>query len=460
MAHTHPSPGNCFIHTFIAFPKITGKVKEFLSNLEHLQQSSSTQDTEVAIEGTVKLHGMHSDLVYDLRDDASEVRFQSRNRICEPNESQQGWPRTLSSRARELSSLKNNIISRFQHKCPSTKIDNNQPLIVAGEWIGSKVQPVVGISSLTNRFVILGIQINGLWQRDSDFVSIEEPSAAIYSVLRVPQFIVTYDIADRSPTNPTLLKMQALSDQVEAVCPYAAHFGISNTRGEGIVWKPAIPCGRANAKYWLKMKGPISDPQNHLSKASVMQMPTAAQQTTSAEQAAEKWVTSRRVEQAFEFLAEMTFTTDGQRERAFTKWIVRDIVTEENAEIEVLARNDLTFEKRLRARIYFRARAAFLEAAEKARAPRRSRVIRKGGRKMLQEESMSEQNDERGSLEHARAEMNSEPSIAADKGATTPELDVNSDQDKSCPVPDALPPTRAPTNEERFLEAMEKMLRR
>jgi hypothetical protein len=391
---------------FLPFPKITGKINEFLVNLDRLSKSRKFRGSQIQLEGTVKLHGMHGDIVYDLSVAGADVIFQSRNRICNPDESQQGWPRNISKQAQALKSLKSKILTQYKAKNPTSRIDVTKPLIVAGEWIGHKVQPGVGVSQLSARFVILSIQINGIWQPDPDISGISEPSAAIFNITDIPPFVVTYDIADRSPTNSALHQMQGLADQVETVCPYAAHFGVVGGRGEGIVWKAASDIARGNPKYWFKMKGPISDPVNHININPTGTWPVQA--ALSPERAAKMWVTTRRVQQAFEYLSEMNFETRGQRERAFTKWLTTDILTEERTEIEKLASDDLTFIKRLREQIYFQARAAFLKSAGKAK--------------------------------HVPCSSQPPPALP-------PPVEISA-------------PAREMTNEERFLAAMEQMLKK
>ena len=343
--------------SFMPFPKITGKVNDFLVNLDRLKQSGKLKGSQVSMEGTVKLHGMHADIVYDLSQAAAPVTFQSRNRICDPSESQQGWPRNIAQHPEALSSLKAKILSHYRAKNPKDRIDINKPLIVAGEWIGPKVQPKVGVSHLSARFVILSIQINWSWLPNSDIIGLDETPSGIFNIMQVPTFQVTYNIANRSPSNPALHQMQRLADHVEAACPYAEHFGVVGA-GEGIVWKPALDLAWGNAKYWLKMKGPISDPANHI---DVTRSGCSARQSPHAGEAARAWITSRRAQQGFEYLEEMKYESRGQRERAFTKWMTADILAEERTEIEEMAANDLTFIKRLREQIYFQARDAFLK---------------------------------------------------------------------------------------------------
>lgn len=331
-----------------AFPKISGKARDFLKQLGSLKAQNSLP-AKLVMEGTVKLHGSHADIVFDLNQTSTGWTFQSRNRICSPTE--RFWPSIIAKHTDELSILKENILARFQEQNPETQIDRTKPLIVAGEWIGPKVQKGVGVSELSYRFVICTIQINGVWQNDADYAGVEAPAASIYNVLRVPQYQVELDTSDLTMTNPALLDMQNLADEVEADCPFAATFGVFKSRGEGIVWKPGTPEGRADARYWLKTKGPIIGPENRI-RTTTMIADTTEKVITSQDLQAiiTCWVTDRRLQQAEEFITEMR--VDQQKSpKVFRRWIADDILKEEATEIEELKKVFPGIEQMLRQKV-------------------------------------------------------------------------------------------------------------
>lgn len=203
-----------------AFPKISGKIHDFMAGLRSLASSTSLPPI-LDIEGTVKLHGMHADLVFDLSglptsgynskavNDVSaldavlalsestaqpgpvvsplQVKFQSRNRICDPELNQHGWPKNIASVPDALVYIRDRVLARYVSKNPSIPLNTAHPLIIAGEWIGPKVQKDVGVSQLSARFVIISIQINGNWQNDADYSDIEATKANVYSIFRSGQ---------------------------------------------------------------------------------------------------------------------------------------------------------------------------------------------------------------------------------------------------------------------------------
>ncbi|KAL9120484.1 MAG: hypothetical protein Q9187_002962, partial [Circinaria calcarea] len=56
------------------YPKISGKVQDFLANLSRLELSD--QPTTIPLTGTVKLHGAHADIVVHAD---NTIQLQSRN---------------------------------------------------------------------------------------------------------------------------------------------------------------------------------------------------------------------------------------------------------------------------------------------------------------------------------------------------------------------------------------------
>lgn len=378
-----------------AFPKISGKKHDFMAGLRHLAITTGLPPI-LDIEGTVKLHGMHADLVFDLTglppaiSDARamkdlemmalvhglsesksraltpsfplDVTFQSRNRICEPESSQHGWPRNISKYPDALIYIRDRALTHYTSKNPRNPINPASPMIIAGEWIGPKVQKDVGVSELSARFVIISVQINGVWQKDLDYADIEAPRASIYSIFRSGQHVLKLDTSDLSDTNPTLIKMQSIADTVEACCPFSAAFGVKNARGEGVVWKPGTTEGRADASYWIKTKGPIFGPENRID-ATTFEEEAAKKQNM--DEVCQRFVSPRRVEQGFEFLLEMGIEPSRTSLKVFVEWIVNDIWLEERTQITKLEEEQRGLEGMLKKKVKWLARCAFMDEMQK-----------------------------------------------------------------------------------------------
>lgn len=234
------------------YPKISGKAKNLIIEFAKYQRSSKTRRVQsISLTGTVKIHGTHGDILITANND---IQLLSRNDKVTPAVDSYGFLQFVGATRLSILALKQQIHARFLKLNPKAKILDDHPLIIAGEWIGPKIQKDVAVSALPIRyFVIISIRINGEWQPDELYSDIENKSACIVNVSRGGYFHETIRL--KNP-EPALAKMQALANAVEEECPFAKTFGIIGL-GEGIVWKPAAPLCH-DAKYWLKLKGPIS----------------------------------------------------------------------------------------------------------------------------------------------------------------------------------------------------------
>ncbi|ESZ92349.1 hypothetical protein SBOR_7259 [Sclerotinia borealis F-4128] len=234
------------------YPKISGKPKNLLVEFSKYQRTSKTRRvTSISLTGTVKLHGTHGDIL--IRTD-NTVQLQSRNGEVTTALDSYRFLDFVQAAQTEILDLKERLHARFLKLNPRAKLLDEHPLIIAGEWIGPKIQKDVAVSALPERyFVIISVSINGEWQPDELYSDIENESVCIVNISRGGFFHETILLKD---PQPALAKMQALADAVEEECPFAKAFGIIGL-GEGIVWKPAAPLCH-EAKYWIKLKGPIS----------------------------------------------------------------------------------------------------------------------------------------------------------------------------------------------------------
>ncbi|KAB8303118.1 hypothetical protein EYC80_004569 [Monilinia laxa] len=235
------------------YPKISGKPKNLLLEFSKFQNKlMNRRATTISVTGTVKLHGTHTDFLIHAN---NTIQLQSRNNEhLTADKDTIGFVPFAMVVQREILELKKKIHARFLKLNPKAILNDEHPLIIAGEFIGPKIQKDVAISALPDKcFVIISISINDEWQPDQQYADIHNEPLGIFNISRGGFFHET--IVLKSP-NLAFAKMQASSDAVEEECPFAKSFGIIGL-GEGIVWKPAAPLCY-DAKYWLKLKGPIS----------------------------------------------------------------------------------------------------------------------------------------------------------------------------------------------------------
>lgn len=188
------SPRVTILPKGIKFPHIEGNNKAFLKSVEAVFPPEERIGA-VILEGTVKLHGVHADIVLDLteqevvqlrnansskqtlpshdsKDPSIEShsvllskmslaesieserlppRFQSRNTVASSANSFYDFPMHLEQRIEALHLLRWRTLRRFCCLYPDQTINTKYPLILGGEWVGTKVQRVS--ASLTSLHV-------------------------------------------------------------------------------------------------------------------------------------------------------------------------------------------------------------------------------------------------------------------------------------------------------------------
>lgn len=308
------------------YPKISGKIQDYAKELSIEQESDpELRDvTSIVLVGTVKLHGVHADVVID---NDNNIRLQSRNMLSltRKNDVQDFAVRVLPL-APHLIALKSRILARFLDLNPGATIQPEHPLIIAGEWIGPGVQKKVALEHLpTKMFVIISLKINDNWISDEVFGDVHDEDHHIYHISRSGFY--HREIPLQNPIE-SLESLQALPDVVEAECPFAKSFGITGL-GEGIVRKPASPRSlSSDPKFWLKMRGTMS----RIRPVAVKDVgKTKEAQKEYAKEFAESVVGELRLEQGWQWLEEMRITQDLHGVESFLKWLVGDVAVEEKS---------------------------------------------------------------------------------------------------------------------------------
>jgi hypothetical protein len=325
------------------YPKITSHISEVVDTLLTLhggpQPSASSSSASIApipLVGTVKLHGTHADVL--ISPDNSIV-FQSRNTVgLTPAKDNQGFAAALSQNSRVLLTLRDACLARWAQLHPNhvDACSPRAPVILAGEWIGTKIQKDVAVSLLSRRFVIVSISIDREWQKDEDYADIEDAEHGVYNVLRAGVYRATLYPDD---VQRTVEETQLLAEQVAAKCPFAGLFGVQGL-GEGIVWKMASSsesmlevagCNvNANPALWFKTKGGMFKPTFYQPQGKTVQDGEAGEQSRrEAETAAKAWCGTLRLEQAWDVLGEKGIKRDAQGLGAFLTWLQQDIIGEE-----------------------------------------------------------------------------------------------------------------------------------
>jgi hypothetical protein len=318
------------------YPKITNKLTDVRHTLvtsgkvaikEGVASDKAPVYTPNSLEivGTVKLHGTHADIVVHSDD---SITFQSRNRETITKERDNcGFVTTMDEERTSIRTIRDRYHERFRKLNPEIPIDASKPLILAGEWIGKGIQKGVALVQLERKFVIVSAAINGSWLPDSEYADIYDEAHNLYHISRSGFYHATLLLNELQETMKVLDELTA---KVEKECPFAATFDAKGM-GEGIVWKFADYPNQPDT--WFKVKGAeftptVKAPQDPLKAAE------REAQKGKAGAFAERVVTDVRLEQAWDYLAEMDIKREVASVGEFLKWINNDVKIEEKTEIK------------------------------------------------------------------------------------------------------------------------------
>ncbi|EPE26470.1 DNA ligase/mRNA capping enzyme, catalytic [Glarea lozoyensis ATCC 20868] len=322
------------------FPKIGGNMNEFVQNYHFHTKHISTvghnalidtkANTIVPLIGTVKLHGTHADLVVYSND---KILIQSRNlqELTAEHDNLDTY-KMLAPLRPEILKLRDRYHARFKELNPTTPIEDSHPTIIAGEWVGPKIQKRVALAQLEKRvFVILCVSINNKWLSDMPYQDIHDEENGFYNVSKGGFYHNYIDINDHEGSKK---RLQIPTLEVEKECPFTKTFNISGM-GEGIVWKTYHPLG-ADAKFWIKTKGHLHRVTDH---DKITEHDAKQSQKEKVGSFVEATVTENRLVQGWDYMAEMGHVRDKMGVQVFIGWVYGDIMEEERsllAEMELV----------------------------------------------------------------------------------------------------------------------------
>ena len=315
------------------YPKITNHISEIVERLQELERDPQHPEahislTPIPIVGTVKLHGTHADILVHANDD---IVFQSRNLTSlSTAKDNAGFAAAMSNKTNALLQLRNLYLARWSKLNPTKTLHQHHPVLVAGEWIGSKIQKDVCISQLSRRFVIISVKIDGVWQNDQEYADISLEDDDIYNVSRAGLYRATLHTEDLALT---VSRVETLAEEVAARCPFAATFGLTGL-GEGIVWKLTSPKYNANPSLWFKTKGGKFKPQIFKQPRQTLADGALRGKRRAARLAAETWCSAQRLEQGWDVLKEKGVKRDGGAAGEYLDWVTQDVLVEEKTRIK------------------------------------------------------------------------------------------------------------------------------
>jgi hypothetical protein len=313
------------------YPKITTHIYQVVAILRGLDRDREKPGPDVPLEhipiiGTVKLHGTHADIL--IHSD-NTITFQSRNLTnLSIDKDNQGFAAAMSSKTTALLELRDLYLARWKELNPTSALNPSAPVIIAGEWIGTKIQKDVAIAQLSRRFVIVSVNINSTWQKDQNYTDISLPHHDIYNISRAGVYHATLYLED---IKRTAEEVERLAEEVAARCPFAATFGI-NGDGEGIVWKLVPEEYNANPALWFKSKAGKFKP--NFFRPPKKRNTTVEEKRDNAAEMAAVWCSEQRMEQGCDMLREKDIERDLTGLGEWLKWVQEDVLVEERGQIK------------------------------------------------------------------------------------------------------------------------------
>lgn len=242
--------------------------------------------------GTIKLHGTNAGIAQykDRRE------FQSRERILSLTSDNAGFMLSMSAK---------NLDPLFEG------IQFNESVVIFGEWCGGNIQKGVAIAGLPKMFVIFGCLVDGEWV-DYFYTDVEQN---IYHIDQFPNWYVDIDFNTPEAIQNKLID---LTLYVEERCPVGLYFGVEGI-GEGLVFT-------CTSDPTLKFK---SKGEKHSSSKVKVLNSVDTEEISNIADFVEYSVTENRLKQGLEQLKANGFELNTKNTGEFIRWIVNDILKEE-----------------------------------------------------------------------------------------------------------------------------------
>lgn len=302
------------------YPSI-GQLRNFLHEVEYHRLAGP-----IELQGTVKLHGTHGDVVFSRASDGAVTTVvQSRNRVLTPQDDNMGFAAFMArvpldlllARAADAAEADADAEAEAEARGPWERI------VVCGEFCGGNIQKSVALSQLPRMFVVFDVEVvrprgRRVWLGADALARVSLEEHGVHSVLRASPYSFVLDPADPGGAYDAL---QAVTAAVERECPFAKTFGVSGA-GEGVVWRAL---GHTSSRFWFKVKGEehrVSRPAP--ANAGVREQALAV-------------TTENRLRQGVEYLREMGLGAGWKSVGAFVKWVAQDVAKEDGDVVDLVA---------------------------------------------------------------------------------------------------------------------------
>ena len=325
--------------TMVKYPK-TRQFRDVVHDIQSNAGYHGVTPPVVTFTGTVKLHGTNAAICFNSK---GEWWCQSRERVITPESDNAGFASWAYSHKEYFDA----VAARFLKEC---FIDENEVFQVFGEWCGGNIQAGVGLNTVPKMFVLF----NSRWITVSEDANADDstwlnPGISyivmtgakrpdnFYHIGQFPTFEISVDFAA-----PTLVQNELvrITEEVEKDCPVARKLNPEGTNlvGEGVVWTaqynflhdPKLTKILNGLRF--KVKG-----EKHTESKVKTLVPIDPEKVKTVQAFVDMVCTENRMNRAIEKLKEQAITPSIKNTGDVIKYIMQDIIEEEQATMHASA---------------------------------------------------------------------------------------------------------------------------
>lgn len=284
--------------------------------------------TPVSYRATVKLHGTNA----GVQCSPEGLVLQSRSRVITLDEDNAGFAAWMADPGRVAA-----VGAIGASVRAAAGLDAATPITIFGEFVGPGIQKGTAVNALpTRQWVVFAARIlSEEVERHAAYLDAIGPfgdayaSVGIHSVFDGPTHELAIDFSSRESKLEAASRTEALTQTVEARCPWGARFGVEGI-GEGLVWTPIGPHW-GHTDLYFKTKG---DEHKGTKRTKAAGPQIDPEVLAGIEAFVEFAVTDNRLEQGLDSIREQGHTLEMKNMRFFLQWVGQDVKRECSSDLE------------------------------------------------------------------------------------------------------------------------------
>lgn len=338
---------------FSKYPSIE-QFRHFLKDANYFRNLNNVdiakQFEKIKLVGSVKIHGSNSAIVYDYF--TKDIYTQSRNRLLSLEEDNAGFAAYVEANKEfykeALAKIYDHLAKNYvltDELCGDKRIATK--LFVYGEWAGKGVQAKVAVSEVDKFFAPFQVKLIDNEETTYmcanlafDFINNNEDVKFIidnlysekhrcFPISLFEKFEVEVDMSAPEKAQQEIVNMTI---RVEDECPVGKYFGVSGV-GEGIVFNGFVQYDEDDKVKYKHFSFKSKGEKHSASKVKTLN-PVDVEKIEKIKEFVDYAVTEQRLKQGISYLQEMQYEVEMKNISVFLKWIVPDVMKEENDTIE------------------------------------------------------------------------------------------------------------------------------